>query len=209
MDQVTPDFVEEAFRLLKQSIISVEKDDVEFEDEPDADMADADEGAADGEGDSPMSGNDDEEEPDSQPAAPTPAPRPRTQIKYDDYIKIHNMLLRRVNEDQSAAEDGVEENDLLIWYLEQKEDELKSQEDMEEQRGLARKVLKRMVKVCLLIHIPPCAMYIDFSLRTTYFFRSAVKVSPMRLEKVCRRTTGWCTLCIPTARWMIYENALC
>jgi DNA replication licensing factor MCM6 len=142
VDQVTPEFVDEAFKLLRQSIISVEKDDVEFEDE-DAEMADADAGAADQDGDSPI-----EDAAGSTRASQTPAPpRPRTQIKYDDYIKIHNLLLRRVNDDQGAAEDGVEENDLLIWYLEQKEQELESQEDMEQQRSLARKVLKRMVKV--------------------------------------------------------------
>lgn len=154
VDQITPEFVDEAYRLLKQSIISVEKDDVEFEDEEDAVLADAIEGA-DGDlddGDSPMAGDDLEEEAGPSgsvraSATPAPAPRQRTQIKYDDYIKIHNMLLHRVNDDQSAAEDGVEEEDLLVWYLEQKEAELQSQEDMETQKSLARKVLKKMVKV--------------------------------------------------------------
>ena len=141
VDTVTEEFVDEAFKLLRQSIISVEKDDVEFEDEENSDIPDAGEGAADGDGDSPMN----EEVADEK--EPTPAQRQRTQIKYDDYVKIHNMLLRRVNDDQGVAEDGVEENDLLVWFLEQKEDELESQEDMEAQRGLARKVLKRMVKV--------------------------------------------------------------
>lgn len=162
VDQVTPEFVEEAYRLLKQSIISVEKDDVEFEDE-DAAMADAAEGAAAEDGDSPMGGDDDEEEapPPSVRASATPAPaRARTQIKYDDYIKIHNMLLSRVNEDQSAAEDGVEEEDLLVWYLEQKEAELTSQEDMEQQKSLARKVLKKMVKVRAR-HLTLVLSYID------------------------------------------------
>ncbi|KAK3721069.1 MCM DNA helicase complex subunit mcm6 [Vermiconidia calcicola] len=150
VDQVTPEFVDEAFNLLRQSIISVEKDDVDFEDEEDADMVDAEVGAADGEGDSPMNGNEDEA---AGRASQTPAPRPRTQIKYDDYIKIHNMLLRRVSDDQGVAEDGVEENDLLVWFLEQKEEELESQEDMETQRSLARKVLKRMVKDNVLLQI--------------------------------------------------------
>jgi DNA replication licensing factor MCM6 len=155
VDQITPEFVDEAYRLLKQSIISVEKDDVEFEDE---EAADAVEGAAEDEEDedSPMA-----EEEEAGPsgsvrasATPAPAPRQRTQIKYDDYIKIHNMLLHRVNEDQSAAEDGVDEEDLLVWYLEQKEAELQSQEDMDEQKSLARKVLKKMVKVCLIPLLP-------------------------------------------------------
>ena len=153
VDQVTPAFVDEAFTLLRQSIISVEKDDVEFEEDEDADMADADAdagAAADQDADSPMNGNDDAEgevEASQSPAAAAIAPKPRTQIKYDDFIKIHNMLLKRVNDDQSAAEDGVEEDDLLVWYLEQKEEELQSRQDLETQKGLARKVLKRMVKV--------------------------------------------------------------
>jgi DNA replication licensing factor MCM6 len=151
VDQITPEFVDEAYRLLKQSIISVEKDDVEFEDEGDTNLEDVIDGAAEDEqdGDSPMA--EEEARPSASvraSATPAPVPRQRTQIKYDDYIKIHNMLLHRVNEDQSAAEDGVDEEDLLVWYLEQKESELQSQEDMETQKSLARKVLKKMVKVC-------------------------------------------------------------
>ncbi|KAK4494270.1 hypothetical protein PRZ48_014568 [Zasmidium cellare] len=151
VDEVTPEFVDEAFKLLQQSIISVEKDDVEFEDEEEAATADDDaEAGATQQEDEQMDTNDDGEVRASQTPAPT---RPRTQIKYDDYMKIHNMLLRRVNEDQTTAEDGVEEEDLLIWYLEQKEDELQSQEDMEHQRALAKKVLKRMVKDNVLMQI--------------------------------------------------------
>ncbi|KAK3051938.1 MCM DNA helicase complex subunit mcm6 [Extremus antarcticus] len=146
-DVIIPEFVDEAFNLLRQSIISVEKDDVEFDDENDADMADAEEGAAPQDGDSPMNGDEEGEE----DVAATR--RARTQIKYDDYVKIHNMLLQRVNDDQGVAEDGVEENDLLVWYLEQKEEELESQEDMEAQRALAKKVLKRMVKDNVLLQI--------------------------------------------------------
>ncbi|GAB7325882.1 hypothetical protein MBLNU13_g09950t2 [Cladosporium sp. NU13] len=155
VDQITPEFVDEAYRLLKQSIISVEKDDVEFEDEEGANLEDVIDGTAEDEqdGDSPMA---EEARPSASvraSATPAPAPRQRTQIKYDDYIKIHNMLLHRVNEDQSAAEDGVDEEDLLVWYLEQKESELQSQEDMETQKSLARKVLKKMVKTNVLLQI--------------------------------------------------------
>ena len=185
VDQVTSEFVDEAFKLLRQSIISVDKDDVEFEDEEDAAMAGADDAAADQDGDSTMNGNDEQEDAQgSVRASQTPAPmRPRTQIKYDDYIKIHNMLLRRVNEDQGSTEDGVEENDLLIWYLEQKEDELESQEDMETQRGLARKVLKRMVKVSLLTNRLFWGILLIFETRTTFSFRFEARVSQTRLAR--------------------------
>ncbi len=167
-DVIIPEFVDEAFNLLRQSIISVEKDDVEFDDENDADMADAEEGAAPQDGDSPMNGDEEGEE----DVAATR--RARTQIKYDDYVKIHNMLLQRVNDDQGVAEDGVEENDLLVWYLEQKEEELESQEDMEAQRALAKKVLKRMVKVC---SSQFCRRNVaNTCIRTMCFYKFAVRV---------------------------------
>jgi hypothetical protein len=57
------------------------------------------------------------------------------------------MFVKRVNEDQEETQDGVEEEELLIWYLEQKESELYTQEDMEAERALAKKVLKKVVKV--------------------------------------------------------------
>ncbi|KAK4618382.1 DNA replication licensing factor mcm6 [Fulvia fulva] len=151
VDEVSPNFVDEAFKLLQQSIISVEKDDVEFEEE--------DENAAEaGAEDEPQ---DDEQMDTNEEGAgsvrasqtPAPAPRPRTQIKFDEFMKIRNMLLRRVNDDQNTVEDGVEEDDLLVWYLEQIEDSLESQEQLETQRSLARKVLRRMVKDNVLMQI--------------------------------------------------------
>lgn len=152
VDQVTPEFVDEAFRLLRQSIISVEKDDVEFEDD-DAAMADADADAG-ADGDADMDA--DEEEgpapaPGSQRASQTPVAvsRPRTKITHAEYMKMQNLLLRKVQQEENTANDGVGEDDLLVWYLEQVEESLQSQEDMETQRSLARKVLKRMVKVSL------------------------------------------------------------
>ncbi|KAI6892847.1 hypothetical protein KC334_g13143, partial [Hortaea werneckii] len=58
-----------------------------------------------------------------------------------------------VSQDQELAEDGVEEEDLLVWYLERIEEDLTSQEDVEGQKGLAKKVLRRMVKDNVLMQI--------------------------------------------------------
>lgn len=141
VEDVTPNFVREAFNLLRQSIISVEKDDVEVDDE--------DEGEVDGEverdGDSPMAeadGDDDEaREPSAQP------PLRRTKITYDKYMAILNLLVRRVNDEETSTGEGVEHEDLLVWYLEQKEDDFTSQEEVETERELVGKVVKRMLKV--------------------------------------------------------------
>ncbi|MCJ1402524.1 MCM DNA helicase complex subunit mcm6 [Xylographa trunciseda] len=157
VEDVTPNFVREAFNLLRQSIISVEKDDMEVGDEEDEDV----EGVAhrdrdgDRDGDSPMgddgdNNNDDDDDDEDRHAAnrtsAPPGPGRRTKITYDKYMAILNLLVRRVNEDELTSGEGVEHEELVVWYLEQKEDELHTQEELERERELVAKVLKRMVK---------------------------------------------------------------
>ena len=159
VEDVTVNFVKEAFNLLRQSIISVEKDDVEVEDDEDEVLNNGTtNGRPDEDGDSPMADGDDDEDQDGDDrpdgaagrASQTPAaPNRRTKITYDKYMAILNMLVRRVNEDEMTTGEGVEHDELVTWYLEVKEAELESVEQAEEERELARKVIKRMVKVCL------------------------------------------------------------
>jgi DNA replication licensing factor MCM6 len=149
VEDVTPNFVREAFNLLRSSIISVEKDDVEVEDE--------DEVLNNGQGrdgDSPMGDDADDDERRGENvsvngrASVTPAPQSRrTKITYDKYISIMNKIARRVNEDEMTSGEGVEHDELIMWYLEEVEDELESEKMMEDEKALVGKVLKRMVKV--------------------------------------------------------------
>jgi DNA replication licensing factor MCM6 len=149
--------VVEAFNLLRQSIISVEKDDVEV-DEEDEEMANGVSGhdRPDNDGDSPMGdGPDDDEDGDNGPDggaganSATPAPeRKKTKITYDKYISVVNLLVQRVNEDELGSGEGVEGEKLVEWYLEQKEDELAGEEDYHAEKALVGKIIKRMVKVC-------------------------------------------------------------
>lgn len=162
VDDVTPNFVREAFNLLRQSIISVEKDDIEVEDEEDEVMNNGTNGRADNQdrdGDSPMADGDDDDDQDGDDgadgaagrASQTPAPPSRkTKITYDSYMAILNMLVRRVNEDEMTTGEGVEHEELVTWYLEQKEEELNSVEEGEQEKELVTKVIKRMVKVQIL-----------------------------------------------------------
>lgn len=156
--------------MLRQSIISVEKDDVEVEDEEEEERgeeegggmaADADAnwvGRRDRDGDSPMGDHDlggGEGGADGHAAgraSQTPGVAGRkTKITYDKYMAILNLLVGRVNEDERASGEGVEHEELVQWYLEQKEDEMNSQEDLEKEKELVGKVLRRMVKVCGII----------------------------------------------------------
>ncbi|KAJ5599778.1 DNA replication licensing factor mcm6 [Penicillium hetheringtonii] len=147
VEEVIPKFVIEAYDLLRQSIVTVEKDDVEMDDdevpaqngEEDQDMADRDR-----EGDSPM-------REDGEPAQQQE--RAKTKITYDKFSKILNLIVRRIREDEVNQGEGVEQEDLILWYLEQIEGELNNEEDMQRERDLAKKVLKRMVKDSVLLRI--------------------------------------------------------
>ncbi|KAF8246201.1 MCM-domain-containing protein [Wilcoxina mikolae CBS 423.85] len=137
VEDVTEAFVTEAFGLLRQSIIHVEHDDVEVDEEEEAAEAAAPTEATpavDEEGDRPMS------------SAPEPTPREKTKITYDKYMSILSLLVRRINADETSSGTGVEEEELKTWYLEQKEDEINSEEELEAEKELVKKVLKRMVR---------------------------------------------------------------
>ncbi|KAI0446763.1 MCM2/3/5 family-domain-containing protein [Xylaria telfairii] len=166
VEEITPEFVDEAFNLLRQSIISVEHDDVEMDDEYDepedaaALIAAADEASGtaaaasaspsqsqDAEGDEAMDdGNTD--------ADASVAARKKTAITYEKYIAMVNMIVSRVNDDEaSGAGEGVDGEDLVQWYLEQKEDELESEDDYHSEMGITKMVLKKMVKDNILMAV--------------------------------------------------------
>ncbi|EEP75857.1 DNA replication licensing factor mcm6 [Uncinocarpus reesii 1704] len=156
VEEVVPDFVLEAYNLLRQSIVTVEKDDVEVDDEAmdgnqDQEMLDGDNEQHDHEGDTTMgTGEEDRVNADSAPHQPQTQ---KTKITYEKYMKILNILVRRINDDEANSGEGVEEEELKIWYLEQIESELNNEEDIERERSLVTKVLKRMVKDNILMQI--------------------------------------------------------
>jgi len=161
VEEIIPEFVNEAYHLLRQSIISVEHDDVDVDDEEEVNGGDQPEDSAtlrraadrvagvnteeDEDADSPMadSGEDGERQ-----ASAAPAQRPKQTIAYDKYIGIVNMVVSHIAEDESTGGgEGIEGEVLIQWYLEQKEDELQGEEDYNNEMALAKKVLKKMVKV--------------------------------------------------------------
>lgn len=156
VEEVVPAFVKEAYDLLRQSIVTVEKDDIEVDDEDtgadvESGQQDQEQGQGQGLGHDSYHDAMDEDDADHDTLAAAPQPQPtqkKTKITYDKYMRILNILVRRVNEDEQSAGEGVEEEDLIIWYLEQIEAELSTADEVEEERSLAAKVLKRMVKVC-------------------------------------------------------------
>ena len=152
VEEITPAFVIEAFNLLRQSIISVEKDDVEVEDE-DGEVATNGTNGNHADGDSPMDDDNNDEGGDNGPDAGSGAngtangAKQKTKITYDKYISVVNLIVQKINEDEQEAGEGMDGEGLVEWYLEQKEDELMGEDDYMAEKSLAKKILKRMVKV--------------------------------------------------------------
>jgi DNA replication licensing factor MCM6 len=210
VEEILPRFVREAYNLLRQSIVTVEKDDIEVDEDEENEQpaqADADDmmdEVRDRDGDSPMA--EDGEAPAEAQQEQQPA-RPRTtKITYEKYTKTLNLLVRRVMEDEAASGNGVEQEELLTWYLEQIESELESNEDLQRERGLAKKVLKRMVKVCppiLQLPLSSINTKTNSSYRITSSCPSAAKASwtkPKTSKLKTPRSHNSSTCSIPTAQ---------
>lgn len=147
VEEISPQMVVEAYDLLRQSIISVEHDDVEMYDDGEEQegsealrhAADAASGGTAQESDAAMAVNEGE-----QLAEPA---RKKQSITYDKYIKMLNLFVQRVNDDEGGSGDGVEGDVLVNWYLEQVEEDLDGEESYHAENALAHLVLKKMVKV--------------------------------------------------------------
>jgi DNA replication licensing factor MCM6 len=144
-EEITPSFVAEAYDLLRQSIIRVEMDDIEVEEDDNND-----------DNDDVVEEQPNEEAQESQ--IPTDQEehthREKVSISYDKYIAIMNLIVKRVSDDDnSTGGEGLTAEEIIDWYLTQKEDELHSIAELEKERKLAYKVLKRLVKDRILMSV--------------------------------------------------------
>ena len=185
--QITPAFVREAYNLLRQSIIHVELDDIDFDEEElqgerdraqdqrarraqtqtqgdDVDMGD-------------MTATDNMEESYNEasldPSSPTRArgparqlistpghpsvfdqeppaqPRRKMKITHDKYQQMQSLIVLHLRDCEQRTGHGLDRDELIDWYLESKEDELQTVDDIEYEKELLQKVLRKLIKVCL------------------------------------------------------------
>ncbi|VDB89664.1 Bgt-4844 [Blumeria graminis f. sp. tritici] len=212
VEEITPNMVVEAFNLLRQSIISVEKDDVEV---------DEDEEAPDLEG----MNIDDLDNPEDRKVAnhrsntvgpeqsganlaskssSTRVENAKTKVTYDKYISVVNLLVQKINEEEMNSGEGVEGDKLIEWFLEQKENELAGEDDYHAEMSLTKKIMKRMVKV----FIPsfPAKFSTNDSCRKTFSWPFEDKVLPTKVGRLGpMQETQLSTYFIPTMPLVIFE----
>lgn len=182
---ITPAFVREAYTLLRQSIIHVEQDDIDFDEEelegerdkgaptaaPDAEdsqdieMSAAEMDAMDQMEESSMGVNGVAQHAQTSgtsraasaapqgagatghPAVATPAAKRRMVITHDKYTMLQNLVVLHLSATEQATGKGIDRDELIDWYLEQKESEVQDVEELEYEKELITKVLRKLVKV--------------------------------------------------------------
>ncbi|KZS95697.1 DNA unwinding-related protein [Sistotremastrum niveocremeum HHB9708] len=173
-NEITPAMVREAYSLLRQSIIHVEQEDIDFdEEELEGQRGDRvrNEGtngtnghaADDQEGDQEMATAESETlrpDPTSPSKALTPPPgtqpaptKKKMKITHDKYMALQSLIVLHLNEVEHTTAKGLEKEELVDWYLEHKEAEIADVEQLEYEKELIGKVLKKLVKDGYLIVI--------------------------------------------------------
>ncbi|KAF8319067.1 MCM-domain-containing protein [Clavulina sp. PMI_390] len=208
---IIPAFVREAYSLLRQSIIHVEQDDIDFDedDAPNGQQHPGDDGEAmnladdnddltpeqlaaldateatfnsqmatsSSGGDNTMNSMEAQagsfprssrataatssaaagtssQHPTSDAAGSTPQPQPakrKIKITFDQYQSMQTFILLHLAEIERTTGQGMPRDDLIDWYLEQKEGELANAEALQYEEELIGKVLNKMVKDNLLM----------------------------------------------------------
>jgi len=154
---------------LRQSIIHVEQDDIDFDEEELEGERDAErrpravENQEDvDEGDFNMTGKTAPRRSSSRagsaaladviPAPATP-PKKRMIITHDRYMALQSLIVMHLSEKERETGTGLDRDDLIDWYLEQREEDVHDVEELEYEKELVTKMLRKLVKDNYLIEI--------------------------------------------------------
>lgn len=182
--EITPAFVREAYSLLRQSIIHVEQDDIDFDEEelegerdgdrrPRADDADGEESqdvemsaaelaateeaeqsynesmGINGSGPSGHRSAATSRAGSARPdvAMPAPPPKRRMVITHDKFLQLQSLIILHLSQVERDTGRGMDRDELVDWYLESKEEEFEDLEEVEYEKELITKMLRKLVKV--------------------------------------------------------------
>ncbi|KAJ3897989.1 minichromosome maintenance like protein [Lentinula edodes] len=175
--EITPAYVREAYTLLRQSIIHVEQDDVDFDEEEldgkrerlaaqdpsteaaeeskDVEMSEESQQIDGGEtstvvnqtSSTAVAGQSSTHADQVQQAAAATSSKRRMVISHDKYITLKSLIVYHLSEVERETGQGLDRDDLIDWYLEAKEEEMQDIEDIEYEKELITKMLRKLVKV--------------------------------------------------------------
>jgi DNA replication licensing factor MCM6 len=183
VNDITPQIVREAHSLLRQSIIHVEQDDIDFDDEEDGIVADVNAVVSGTSGTDGMDESMDDADlaaldaiessynarisSAQQESVPQPAEKRKMRITCEPhylayaardadrpdnrYMEIMNLCVLHLSDVERESGTGVDREELVQWYLEQKEMDFETEEDLEYERELIGKALNKLAKVSAIL----------------------------------------------------------
>lgn len=70
-------------------------------------------------------------------------------ITHDKYVQLQNLVVLHLKDHEARTGQGIDRDELIDWYLESREDELHSVEELEYEKELFTKILRKLQKVRL------------------------------------------------------------
>ena len=74
-------------------------------------------------------------------------PKRRMVITHDKYVELQTMIVLHLAGHERSTGKGMDREELIDWYLEQRESEMHDIEELEYEKELIAKLLRRLVKV--------------------------------------------------------------
>jgi DNA replication licensing factor MCM6 len=75
------------------------------------------------------------------------APKKRMIITHDKYMTLQSLIVLHLSATERETGRGIDRDELVDWYLELKESEIQDIEELEYEKELITKMLKKLVKV--------------------------------------------------------------
>jgi len=74
-------------------------------------------------------------------------------ITHDKYVELQTMIVLHLTGHEQSTGKGMDREELVDWYLEQRESEMHDIEELEYEKELIVKLLRRLVKENFLIEV--------------------------------------------------------
>ena len=81
------------------------------------------------------------------PSEAPPVAKRRMIITHDKYMTLQSLIVLHLAETERETGRGIDRDELIDWYLELKEAEIQDVEELEYEKELITKMLKKLVKV--------------------------------------------------------------
>lgn len=84
-------------------------------------------------------------------APPPPQPKRRMVITHDKYMTLQSLIVFHLAQVERETGKGVDRDELIDWYLETKEEDIQDVEELEYEKELITKMLRKLVKVRIIL----------------------------------------------------------